>query len=219
MFLGKYEIEELKEALYSGLLADVLDHKGFRNQTLDIGIRPTPKTDKMLGTAFTAVGTAVFEIPKEPFKNQLITIDSLKENDVYCGTCGGNDSAAFWGELMATAAKSRGGAGALIDGATRDVAKIEEIGFPVFTRSYRATTAIGRIEVIDYGKQIVLGGVLIKLGDVVFGDFDGVVIVPGDIAVEVIDEALKLLTHENEARALLRKGESMVKVYEALGIL
>ena len=82
----------------------------------------------------------------------------------------------------------------MIDGLTRDSTKIMEMGFPVFTRGYSPLDSKGRMEVISYGISIRCGGVLVRPGDIVFGDHDGVVVIPEHVSDEVLLRAGPFLT-------------------------
>ena len=93
---------------------------------------------------------------------------------------------APWGELLSTAAKARGGRGAVVDGLVRDVRKIEQLGFPVFARGIKPVDSKGRGMVIDYNVPVDCAGVLVSPGDLVVADYDGVIVVPAEVVPEVI---------------------------------
>ncbi len=219
MFLGKYDLEFLKKTLYTGSVSDILDKKGYTQQACCSAIRPVSEGDKILGTACTVLAGRVYTKVKEPLKMQLLSIEALQKDDIYCAAVQGSDSVGFYGELMATGSRGRGAVGALIDGAIRDAEKFKEMKFPVFATGFRPTTVIGRVEVVEWGCPVEIGGVKVFPGDVIFGDIDGVVVIPKDIAIEVIDTCLTLVEHENEARAMLIKGDPITKVYDALHVM
>jgi 4-hydroxy-4-methyl-2-oxoglutarate aldolase len=122
---------------------------------------------------------------------------------------GGNRSAACWGELMSNAARARGAVGAVVDGAIRDVPKILEISppFQVFASSFTPADSEGRVEFSDKQVEVVCGDVRVRPGDIVFGDFDGVVVILNEVAEEVVKEAEDKVRRESEFRAAIRRGE------------
>lgn len=111
-----------------------------------------------------------------------------------------------WGELLSTATKARGGRGAVIDGLARDIKKIKEMNFPLFTAGYKPVDSRGRGKVIDYDCTVVCGGVKVTPGDLIFGDIDGIVVIPKDISNEVISAALEKVSKENATRKDLLDG-------------
>jgi regulator of RNase E activity RraA len=121
--------------------------------------------------------------------------------------------------LLSTVARIRGGRGAVIEGFTRDVRKIEEMGFPVFTTGMRPVDSAGRGMVVSYGKPIECGGVLVNPGDIVFGDVDGIVVIPQEVEDEVIRLAQKKISSENSMRDQLLTGRTLRDVYDEYGIL
>lgn len=216
--MGNYNYEQIKKKLYSGILCDVLDQLGFRNQALGYKIKPVMEDMVMLGRAFTVVGAEVFAMPKDPFKKQIETIEYIGEGEIYTITTLGTYSAAFWGELLSTAVMMKKGVGALIDGMARDVKAIKEMGFPVFTKGYMPTTSKGRLEVIDYQVPIVIDGVRICPGDIIFGDIDGIAVIPKDLEDEVFRKSLELVENEDGVRDRILKGESFKKIYSDMGV-
>ena len=214
---GNYN--ELMRTLYSGIICDVLDEMGYRNQALGCNIRPVTEDVVLLGKAFTAIGISVTAMPKVPFKFQLKSLDALSEGEIYVITTMGSSKAAFWGELLSTAVMAKNGTGALIDGMARDIKQIKEMKFPLFSKGYMPTTSKGRLEVIDYQIPIEIDGVRINPGDTIFGDVDGVVVIPKEIESKVFEVSLEKINLETDVRERILKGESLSQVYEDLGIL
>ncbi len=213
------DFSSLQEKLYSAVIADILDDVGLRNQVLNPDIRPIDPAFKVVGRAYTILATDTVEIPDDPYIKELEAVDGLTEGGVAVATTAGSTSAALWGELLSTAATSKGARGAVIDGFTRDSAGIIEMGFPVFAGGYSPLDSKGRIEVIAHGVPIRCGGVEVSSGDIVFGDRDGVVIVPEDTAREVLLKATDKVEGESNMRRALQQGMGIVEAYREYGIL
>jgi 4-hydroxy-4-methyl-2-oxoglutarate aldolase len=208
-----------EEKLYSAVLADILDDLGFRHQALEPTIRPIGSPFKLVGRAFTILATDVYETPENPYVTELEAVDHLSEGDVVVATTNGSTSSALWGELLSTAARSKGARGAVIDGLTRDSIKIMEMGFPVFTRGFSPLDSKGRMDVISYGVPTRCGGVLVRPGDIVFGDHDGVVVIPRDVSDEALLRAVDKASGEDEMRRALKQGMGVMEAYNKYGIL
>mgnify|MGYP002479319446 CR=1 FL=1 len=172
----------------------------------------------MIGRAFPVLAADVYEIPKEPYKLQLEALDNLKRDDIFIVNTG-STRAAFWGELISSTARARGCRGAIIDGLSRDTERIIEMRFPVFSRGYCPIDSKGRIDVIAYNTPIQCGGVFVNPQDLIFADYDGVVVVPRQVEDQVISEAMKKITGENRVRGALQAGMKASEAYRKFGIL
>ena len=210
---------ELKEILYSGVLADTLDQMGVKQNVMRYDIRPLILEKKILGYAFTVLATDVFEEPAEPYKLELESVDNVKNGEVIVATTNGSIASGFWGELLTTCAVQNGCQGAIIDGFTRDASRIKKMEFPLFTRGFCPYDSKGRTDVIAYQVPIECGGVRTTPGDLIFGDIDGIVVIPASIADEVIEKALKKIKDEDMVRGKLSAGENVKDVYQKYGIL
>ncbi|MFB3041935.1 MAG: RraA family protein, partial [Candidatus Poribacteria bacterium] len=125
----------------------------------------------------------------------------------------------FWGELLSTAARVRGARGAIVEGFIRDTKQIIEMQFPVFMTGISPVDSSGRGDVIAYNVPIECGGVKVNPGDIVFGDYDGVVVIPKKVENKVIEAALEKVSGENRTRDELLKGSTLKEVYDKYGIL
>ncbi|MBC7333901.1 MAG: RraA family protein [Actinobacteria bacterium] len=207
--------------LYSGVISDILDTLGFRNQVMNYKIRPIYPEAKIVGFAFTIyaekmVGKCLPVLDR--YKIEFEAIDLLKKDDVvvvananYCG--------AFWGELLSTKAKSKGARGAIIEGFARDCAKIKELDFPVFSIGITPADSHMRVEAVSFGHVVTCGGVKVNQGDLIFADFDGVVVIPSEIIEPVLIKAKEKGLTEGKVRDELRGGKSVKEVYKKYKVM
>ena len=210
------------EKLYTGLISDVLDDKlGFKDNVyiMEYKIRPLFPNIKLVGRAATALSVPVYKEPKNPYKNELDFIDSLKPEDVVVATQSGAMTAGLWGGLLATGARHRGVRGAIIDGISRDTVVIKEMKFPVFLKGIAPGDSKGRLDIINYNQPIKCGGVWVNPGDIVFGDDDGVVVIPQEIADEIVDLAEEKYEKEKKFMDGLHGGASVKEMFGKYGIL
>ncbi|MCL6086820.1 MAG: RraA family protein [Actinobacteria bacterium] len=209
----------MKEEFYSGVISDILDDFGLRNQHLDPSIKPVNSQLKVAGKAMTMLSVDTYNIPERPYEMELQALDELKEGQVVVVTSNFSKRTGFWGELLTTLAMRRGCNGAVMDAYTRDTAKILKLGFPLFVTGYSPVDSKGRSEVISYNCHIELSGVPVDPGDIVFGDIDGIIIIPKDIAVEVVNKVYEKIHSENKVREELLQGKSITEVYNKYKIL
>lgn len=206
-------------ALFPAVVSDVLDGLGCRNQVMAERIRPLYPEAKVVGLARTVRCGPVTGPPRRPEDNylmQLRAIESLETDDVMVVS---QITTCFWGELLSRASRRRGATGIVIDGYTRDCLGILELRFPTFSAGIHAADALGRVEVVEYGGEIVSGGVLVRDRDLVIGDYDGVVVVPADLAEQVVALAEEKVRGERTVRDKLDEGMSVSDAYEKYGVL
>ncbi len=208
-----------KDLLYSAVLADVLDSLGHRTSALPNFLRPLRPEWKLFGRAATLTAVTVITEPEKPYAIELECIDSLRAGDVLVATTQGDRSSALWGELLSTAARAHGAIGVVIDGLTRDTAKIIAMNLPVFAAGFCPLDSKGRLDAVSHGQPIRIGDCTIRPGDWVFGDSDGIVVVPAELAETVFPRALEKVTGENRVRVELAKGRSAREVFAQYGIL
>ncbi len=209
---------DLKQ-MYSAVLADTLDALGHRASVLPPRIRPLAPHWKLLGRAVTLSMVSTCTEPRTPYSVEMECIDSLKPGDVLVATTNGDFGSALWGELLSTACRARGAAGAVLDGLTRDVEKILALDFPVFATGMSPLDSKGRLEGLHHDQPIKIGECLVHPGDWVFADFDGVVVVPAVMADRVFTKALEKVTGENRVREELAAGKSVRETFAKYGIL
>lgn len=221
----------MKEKLYTPVVGDILDQMGYNHQFLPASIRPLASQVpaalitavkgenwmKLAGFACTVLENDVYSMPKKPFGYMTEALDQLKPNEIYIAT--GAHHSALWGELLTASAKARGAAGAVLDGYTRDTAMVLEQDFPVFCSGTWAQDSSIRTYVFDYRCDIEIGQVTIRDGDIVFGDVDGVLIIPREIAEEVIKKALVKASTEKTMRRAIENGMPVTDAFEKFGVL
>ena len=211
--------EMIKEKLYSGIISDVLDGMGYRNQALAGGISPLTDDTVIFGPAFTSIGTTVYSMPENPLVAQCKVVDQLGEDEIYVLVTRGDYNCAVFGELFATAVNARKGAGVLLDGYARDVKALKEMKFPLFYKGRDVRPSKGRCEINECQIPVILDGVTIRPGDYIFGDIDGVIVIPKEVAEEVIRQAAETVEKENEVRTRLFNGSTLQKAYEEIGAI
>lgn len=208
----------MRTDLYTAIAGDVLDTRGQRHQFLPARCRPLRPNMVAAGRAMTVLEADVFHEPDPPFGLMLKALDSLQPNEIYMAA-GCSARYALWGELMSTAARARGATGAVIAGYTRDTHGILALDFPVFCYGSYAQDQRGRGQVIAYGVPIEVNAVLVKPGDILFGDVDGVLVIPREIEAEVVTEALERSREEKKAKQELAEGKLATEVFRTYGIL
>ena len=211
--------DTMEQQLYAAVISDALDAAGYREQALRHTVRPLHPEAVVVGRAMPVQCVDVYEIPEEPYQQEITAVDSLKQNDVF--VCATNQSTrnCIWGELLSTAARARGARGAIIDGFVRDARQIVAMGFPVFTTGLSPVDSSGRGDVVAYNVPIECGGVTVNPGDIVFGDTDGVVVIPKAVEIDVLAAAFAKVAGENRTRDELRAGATLREVYDKYGIL
>jgi 4-hydroxy-4-methyl-2-oxoglutarate aldolase len=207
----------IKQNLYVAAVCDILDELGFRNQAMHQRLRPLlpdPGNCGFIGRARTFRWMETDYIAKDnPYGLEIEAMDSLKTNDVAVHSTDYAGTNAPWGELMSTVAKRNGAAGCVCDSQIRDCIKIMKMGFPVYYSGIRPLDSKGRALVNAYDVPVRCGEVLVNPGDIVYADFDGIVVVPKDAEKEVFQKADEKVNNENLSRKELLAGSSLQVVY------
>ncbi len=217
--MNKEKEAKLRQVLYSGILSDVLDDMGYRNQSIGMALKPLDDETVIFGPAFTSIGSEVYSMPPNPLIAQCKVVDQLKEGEVYILKTRGTYNCAVFGELFATAVRKKGGSGVLLDGLARDMKMLKEMHFPLFYKGTNPKTSKGRCEINECQIPVEIEGVTIYPGDYIFGDTDGVVVIPAALAEEVFDKALETIEKENRVRDGLINGQSLEYVYTEIGAI
>jgi regulator of RNase E activity RraA len=204
--------------LYTPVVGDILDDLGFTHQFLPQPIQPLREEMKLAGRAMPVVMIDMFGKQKKPFGLLTEALDQLQPGEIYLAS-GGEMRCAYWGEILTATAKKRGAVGAVINGFHRDTPKVLEQGWPVFSRGRFAQDSGVRTQVVDYRCPIEVGQVTVQPGDLVFGDLDGVIIVPKKVEREVIEKALAKARGEKLVRKEIEAGMSSTAAFRKYGIL
>lgn len=220
MLFTKEYLDKIQKELNTAVLCDILDDLGYRNQAMDGSLYPLKEDDKLVGVARTVLAYDVYEQPEEAYATEIEAVDSLREGDVaVCADPSCNNG--FWGELMTNAAIARGARGAIIDGAIRDITQIKALSdqFKMFTKGRNPLDSKGRCLVAAYDCPITCAGVRVCSGDLVFGDIDGVVVVPAGIVDTAVEKAFEKIAGENLVRDALRSGMLLKDAFTKYHIL
>ena len=215
------DFADCRTRLNTALLSDVLDGMGWREQVLGRAIRPLDDGHVLAGRARTALFMDIYEVVEgeNPYAMEIALIDSLKRDEIPVFACGASGRIAPWGELLSTAAKVRGAAGALMDGMVRDVRAIRGMGFPVFHGGIGPLDCKGRGKVAAIDVPVACAGVMVRPGDFIFGDADGVIVVPQAVEARAGTLALEKLSGERTTLADLEAGGSLAEGFAKYGIL
>lgn len=214
-------LDEIRQQLFTSVLSDCLDAVGVMNQALPSRIRPLDDGLVMVGRARTAAFMEVYHHDGggNPYELEIRLVDSLEPGQIPVFACSNPARVAPWGELLSTAAKARGAVGALMDGCTRDVKAIRAMGFPVFHGGIAPLDSKGRGRIMAVDVPIECAGVRVEPGDLVFGDADGVVVIPKRVEADVLKLAFEKVKGEHSTLAALQAGEKLADVFARHGIL
>lgn len=219
-------IASIKAELFTAVIGDIMDKLGFLNQFLPPQVQPLRNDMVIVGKAMPVLEADVIDsaeqgnnsILQKPFGLMLEALDDLKTNEVYICT-GSAPSYALWGELMSMRAIKLGAAGAVVNGYSRDTNGILELNFPVFSYGSYAKDQAPRGKVIDFRTSIEMNGVLIRNGDYVIGDRDGVCIVPKEASTEIFRLAFEKARGEKVVFQKIKEGMSAKAAFETYGIM
>lgn len=223
-FAVNYDVKEISSRflrLYTGLVYDAMESIGLKGRAMASGIYPLQHTMKTAGPAFTCHGIGTPSRDEKVHDIRLGMFKSMTQGVVQVRDTQGNLTCGQFGEISATAAAASGCVGAVIDGSTRDSNYLIDMGFPTFCRFRNPVEAFGRFMVVDYQIPIFVngidGGLEIHPGDYIFGDNDGVVVVPYEKTIEILQMAEKWFEDEARSRAAMATGKDPFKVYEEFG--
>ncbi|MBZ5561965.1 MAG: RraA family protein [Acidobacteriia bacterium] len=216
-------LKSIQQDLYVAAVSDILDELGYRHQTMHQRLRPLlpdPKNCGFVGRARTVRWMDTDYVHEEdPYGLEIEVMDSLKAGDVVVHSTDYGGTNAPWGELMTTVAKRNGAVGCVCDSQIRDCLKIIAMGFPVYFAGIRPLDSKGRGMVMAYDVPIRCGEVLVRPGDLVIADYDGIAVVPPAVEETVLLKAQKKVQTENLARKELKEGKSLREVFDKYGVL
>jgi regulator of RNase E activity RraA len=190
---------------------------GFTTQVLPHEIQAVERGQTLAGRALTILGEPTTSTdPEIIFVPFLKMLGDVNPGDILVSQPNDN-IAAHLGELSSETAQYRGALGAVIDGGARDTEYISKIKFPVFARYRTPSDIVGRWRLVSYNVPIQIGKVRIAPGDYVLGDCDGVLVIPQDVAEEVISQAEQVVQMENLVRKAILEGVHPVAAYRRFG--
>jgi regulator of RNase E activity RraA len=215
-----------KRELFTAVVGDVMDKLGATRQFLPQYIQPLRQDMVVIGRAMPVLVADYFServeghnaVGPKPFGLLFEALDDLKPNEIYLAT-GGSPNYALWGELLSTRARQLGATGAVLDGFSRDTNAILRLNFPVFSMGRYAQDQGVRGKIVDYRIPVEIGQVRIKPGDILFGDIDGVCVIPQEIEHDAFNGALEKVRGENQVRVALESGMTTVEAFAKFGIM
>ncbi len=217
----------MRSKLFTAVVGDILDTMGLLHQFLPPNIRALRNDMVTIGRAMPVLEADYFAVSEsgghssfsaKPFGLVFEALDSLKPHEVYIAS-GSSPRYALWGELMSTRALHLKAAGAVVDGYCRDSAGILALNLPTFCYGSYAQDQGPRGKVVDYGLPIEIAGIRVRPGDIVFGDRDGVLIIPREAEEQAVALAFEKAATENKVRMAIEAGMSTVEAYQRFGVM
>jgi regulator of RNase E activity RraA len=216
-----------EKELFTCVVGDVLDKQNLVHQYLPPEIRPLSPQMIMIGRAMPVLAGDTFQVAiddsanplsAKPFGLMLEALDDLRPNEIYVST-GSSPRNALWGELMSVRALKCGARGAVLNGYVRDTRTILSLGYPTFSFGSYGQDSAPRYKVYDFRIPIEIGCVSVRPGDILFGDIDGVVVIPAEMETETFTLALEKVRGERTVRTALEEGMSAVNAFCKHGIM
>lgn len=217
----------VERELFTCVVGDIMDKFRLVHQFLPPQIRPITSDAVVIGRAMPVISGDVFEdfvsgsanpLMAKPFGLMLEALDDLKKNEIYIST-GAAPRNANWGEMMATRALHLGARGAVLNGYYRDTRALIGLKFPTFGYGSYGQDSAPRYKVHDFRIPIEIGQVRITPGDIIFGDIDGVCVIPKEAEQEIFHLALEKARGEKLVKKALEAGCSAVDAYREHGIM
>jgi regulator of RNase E activity RraA len=213
----------IQEHLYVAAVCDILDSLGHREQAMHQRLRPLlPDIHHcgFVGRARTVRWMEVdYVLTDDPYGLEIEVVDSLRPGDVVVHSTDASGTNAPWGELLSTVAQLNGSVGCVCDSQIRDCVRIIEMGYPVYYAGIRPLDSMGRGRVMAYDVPIRCGEVLVRPGELVFADYDGIVVIPREVEREVLELARDKASKESLTRQALLEGKTLREVYDTYGVL
>ncbi len=207
--------------LYLGVVCDAMYELGLDEPVLPTYLRPVLPEQRVVGVAHTVLGRSIDPwVPwadgVERIASYLRVFEELGPDSVLVSVNPGSPVGHF-GELTGNAAQQKGCVGVVLDGNLRDVEGLRDIGFPVFYRDLSPLNAIGRWEMVGHQVAVDIGGVTVHPGDLVFGEFEGILVVPGNLALKVLTKAEEIVAAEARVRDEVQAGATPIESFERHG--
>lgn len=208
----------MRRELYTPVVGDILDTLGRYHQFLPQPVQPMIESMVVAGRAMPVRYDDVDGPQAKPFGLLTEALDDLRPGEIFVAT-GGTMRCAYWGELLTATSRTRGAVGAVIDGFHRDTPQVLAQEWPVFSRGRFAQDSGVRAAVGAYRVAIEIGRVRVEPGDLIFGDLDGVLVIPKALEVDVITRALEKARGEKVVRKAIEGGMSATEAFRKFGIL
>jgi regulator of RNase E activity RraA len=225
---GDHELFALaRRELFTSVVGDVMDKLQLLHQFLPPAIRPLCQGMVLIGRAMPVLSVDVSEarisgsdrLMEKPFGLMLEALDNLRPNEVYINSGTFPRNAALWGEMMSTRAIKLGATGAVLNGYSRDTKAVLNLNFPTFSWGSYGQDSATRSKVVEFRIALEIGSVRVKPGDILFGDMDGVLVVPREAETEVFSRAIEKARGEKLVKKALDEGSSAVAAFEKYGIM
>ena len=209
------------DQLFAAVLSDALDAVGITDQAMQPRIRPLDDSLKLCGRARTGLYAEAGHVAPgvNPYELEIAIVDDLRPGDVAVFACGGSSRIAPWGSLLSTATRARGAAGCVTDGFVRDTLEIRALRLPVYHAGIAPLDSKGRGQIVATDVPVLCGGVRVAPGDLVFGDADGLVVIPQAVEAEVLRIAFDKIRGEHHSMRELKAGSYLRDVYAKHGVL
>ena len=219
-----YDIPSTRERylkLYTALIYDSMEAYGMPGRSMESGVYPLTVDMKVAGPAFPVRRQTTPNTDPYTHNIRLGLMKSMCDGCILLSDVQGNKNCGQFGEITATAMRAAGCAGAVIDGSTRDSNYLINMNFPTFCRFRNPVEGLGRSMIVDYMIPIFVNGIdgMIRVdpGDFIFGDNDGVVIVPKNETIRVLEQAETWFENENLSRKAMAEGMDPFEVYNRYG--
>lgn len=210
------ELCDRYEKLYTGAVNDVLREFTLVDQALPPAIAPLRDEMKVAGAAFTIKSSSDPTIEGE-METRAEMLEAVRPHSICVWDTSNDNESAQWGEVMTAASKARGARGAVIDGGVRDTWQVLSQEFPVFNRYRTSNGTLARCKITGYQIPVIIGKVIIRPGDIIFGDIDGVIVVPRNVACDVLLRAEEIKKNEKDIRKWISGGMTPSEVVDKGG--
>jgi len=215
-----HELCERFRQLYMPAVCDALFGLRMEEKVLPSWLRPLFPEQRIVGEAFTVEGHDIPDVGWDEgivrMRSYLEMFDRLTPDSILVSTTPGGRVGHF-GELTGNAARAHGCVGTILDGNLRDIEGLRAIGYQVFYRDLSPLNGIGRWEMTSSQQPVAIGGVVVNPGDIVFGEFDGILVIPRNDAVTVLEKAEEIIGAEGRVRTEMRGGDSPWASFERHG--
>src|SRR5271165_4690884 len=217
----------IQRELFTCVVGDVMDKIDLQHQFLPPQIQPIRQDMVAIGRAMPVLSVEVFAerisgsdntLMDKSFGLMLEALDDLRRNEVYLCT-GSSPRNALWRELMSTRARKLGSRGAVLNGYVRDTKAILDMSFPTFGFGAYGQDSAPRYKVVDFRIPVEIGSVRMRPGNILFGDIDGVLVVPAEADAEVFSRALEKARGEKLVKKAIEQGSSAVDAFDKFGIM